>query len=130
MFARVLVGAHLYAPIGLPSEYAVVRTSDRSIQKLGEDTLETRTSAQARHAAQESVWNVVWRRRVIYFLTVFASLYLVIYPLVRESYAQEEMATRLRVILTRCNFLRRSCLRAPPAGSTATQEDLRGSYFG
>ena len=98
VFARVLVGAHLYAPIGLPSEYAVVRTSDRSIQKLGEDTLETRTSAQARHAAQELVWNVVWRRRVIYFLTVFASLYLVIYPLVRESYAQEEMATRLRVI--------------------------------
>ena len=87
VFARIQVGAHLYAPVGLPDKYAVVRTSDRSIQTLGTGSCETPVSAAKRHAAQESVWNVVWRRRVIYFLTVFASLYTVIYPLVRESYA-------------------------------------------
>lgn len=98
VFARIQVGAHLYAPIGLPDRYAVVGASNRTIQPLGRDTLETCPSAAKRHAEQESVWNVVWRRRVIYFLTVFASLYLALYPLVRESYAYQEMATRLRIV--------------------------------
>src|SRR5262249_15237320 len=31
----------------------------------------------------EEIWNYVWRRRIIYFTTVFASLYLAIYPLSR-----------------------------------------------
>jgi hypothetical protein len=57
-----------------------------------------------RQSEQESVWNVVWRRRVIYFLTVFASLYVVIYPLVRESYAYQEMATRLRIVADTINL--------------------------
>jgi len=98
VFARIQVGAHLYAPIGLPDKYAVVRTDDRTIQALNKDTCETLDSAGKRHVAQESVWNVVWRRRAIYFLTVFASLYTAVYPLVRESYAYQEMATRLRII--------------------------------
>jgi uncharacterized protein (DUF2235 family) len=98
VFARTQVGAHLYAPIGLPQTYAMVRTDDRTIQPLGTMTAETPDSAEARHAQQESVWNVVWRRRAVYFLTVFASLYLAVYPLVRESYAYQEMATRLRII--------------------------------
>jgi uncharacterized protein (DUF2235 family) len=98
VFARIQVGAHLYAPIGLPDKYAVVRAADRTIQSLGQGTFETSPSAAQRQAAQESVWNVVWRRRATYFLTVFASLYTVVYPLVRESFAYQEMATRLRVV--------------------------------
>jgi len=47
----------------------------------------------------------VWRRRVIYFLTVFASLYTVIYPFVRESYAYQEMATRLRIVVDAINLV-------------------------
>ena len=31
VFARIQVGAHLYAPIGLPDKYAVVRTPDRRL---------------------------------------------------------------------------------------------------
>ena len=104
-FARVQVGAHLYAPIGLPDNYAVVRTCDRTIQPLGRNTLETPEKAVERHAAQESVWNVVWRRRAVYFLTVFASLYLATYPLVRESYAYQEMATRLRIVADSIDLL-------------------------
>jgi uncharacterized protein (DUF2235 family) len=98
VFARIQVGAHLYAPIGLPDKYAVVRTANRTIEPLSNGTYETSNSAATRHAAQESIWNVVWRRRAVYFLTVFASLYMVVYPLVRESYAYQEMATRLRIV--------------------------------
>jgi uncharacterized protein (DUF2235 family) len=95
---RIQVGAHLYAPIGLPAEYAVVTGDAREIRLLGTGTSETGSSAADRHREQESVWNGVWRRRAIYFLTVFASLYMALYPLIRESYAYQEMATRLRVV--------------------------------
>jgi uncharacterized protein (DUF2235 family) len=95
---RIQVGAHLYAPIGLPAEYAVVTADTREILPVGTRTYETADGAARRHDEQESVWNAVWRRRAIYFLTVFASLYLVLDPLIRESYAYQEMATRLRII--------------------------------
>lgn len=96
--ARIQVGAHLYAPVGLPKEYEVVATKDRAVLPLGNDTCESKQSAADRHAEQESVWNVVWRRRVIYFVTVLATLYIVFYPLVRETYVFQEMATRFRLV--------------------------------
>jgi uncharacterized protein (DUF2235 family) len=105
VLSRIQVGAHLYAPINLPDKYAVVRTDDRTIQLLGKDTCETSDGAANRYATQDLVWNVVWRRRAIYFLTVFVSLYTVVYPLVRESYAFQEMATRLRIISDTINLV-------------------------
>ena len=96
--ARVQVGAHLYAPIGVPAEYAVVTTDTREIHPVGTQTSENADGAERRYQEQESIWNAVWRRRAIYFLTVFASAYLALYPLIRESYAYQEMATRLRII--------------------------------
>lgn len=95
--ARIQVGAHFYAPIGLPPDYAVVKDGG-DIVRLGPTTFEDRDSAAARHKEQEGIWNIVWRRRAIYFLTVFCSLYVLIYPLIRESYAFQEMATRLRIV--------------------------------
>jgi uncharacterized protein (DUF2235 family) len=94
---RIQVGAHLYAPIGLPAEYAVVTADTREIRPVGTQTCETKDGAKRRHDEQESIWNAVWRRRAVYFLTVFASLYFALYPLIRESYAYQEMATRLRI---------------------------------
>ncbi len=96
--ASLQVGAHLYAPIGLPPEYAVVTADTREIHAVGTRTCESKDGAKRRHDEQESIWNAVWRRRAIYFLTVFASLYFALYPLIRESYAYQEMATRLRIV--------------------------------
>jgi hypothetical protein len=87
VLSRIQTGAHLYAPIELPRTYAVANGKDSTITVLGPETCESSTSAAARHTAQEGVWNVVWRRRAIYFLTVFASLYIAVYPLIRESWA-------------------------------------------
>lgn len=98
VLARIQVGAHLYAPIGLPEKYEVVRSDDHKVVPLSAQTSETPQSVVGRHAEQESVWNVVWRRRVIYFVTVFASLYIAFYPLVRETYVFQEMATRFRLV--------------------------------
>lgn len=92
---RTKMRAHLYAPIVLPEKYEVV-TSDGRVLASGEQTYETPERAEARSKAQESVWNFVWQRRAIYFLTVFASIYLASYPLYHKTYATAEFETPLR----------------------------------
>jgi Uncharacterized alpha/beta hydrolase domain (DUF2235) len=97
VFGRIQVGAHLYAPIGLPLEYAVV-CSDGSVNRRRLGMGETDSQRDTRCGDQEHVWNLVWKRRVIYFLTVFASLYLVIYPLYKVTFPSDELETPLRLV--------------------------------
>jgi hypothetical protein len=44
----------------------------------------TEPSAHSRATREEKVWDWVWGRRVNYFLTVFASLFLVAFPLIEK----------------------------------------------
>lgn len=91
---RARKGAHRYAPIGLPKNYAVM--TGTGIQS--QTGFETTAEATKRCAAQEDVWNVVWRRRFIYFITVFASLYTLFYPLATKVDSSEEYVTPLTLI--------------------------------
>jgi uncharacterized protein (DUF2235 family) len=77
---RMHNGAFAYAPIGLPARYAVVDLEGR-ILPGGENPLESAGEVEARAAAQERVWNLVWCRRLVYFLTLFASFNLALFPL-------------------------------------------------
>lgn len=94
---RVATEAHPYAPIGFPVEYAVV-TEDRRVLPLAKSPYESAAHAQARAKVQERVWNLVWWRRVVYFATVAASLYLASYPLVRALPRSDEFSTALRPV--------------------------------
>src|SRR6266446_5472669 len=97
VFGRIEVGAHLYAPIGLPREYAVVSsTGIVNRRRPGVGEIDARRDIRCK--GQEQVWNLVWKRRVIYFLTVFASLYLFLYPLYKVSFPSDELETPLRPI--------------------------------
>ena len=89
---RAKSGAHAYAPIGIPSSYDVM--SDTGIKAQSE--IEPQKDCERRCAAQEDVWNLVWRRRVVYFLTVLTSVYLALYPLARAPAAGDEYSTRLK----------------------------------
>lgn len=97
VFGRIEVGAHLYAPIGLPREYAVV-SSAGTVNRRRLGVGETDAQRDIRCKGQEQVWNLVWKRRVIYFLTVFASLYLAIYPLYKVTFPSDELETPFRPI--------------------------------
>ena len=59
---------------------------------------ETPVEAKARATAQERVWNLVWFRRVVYFATVFATLYLLLYPLFRIFPRVDEFSTSFRPV--------------------------------
>ena len=65
VFARIMHGAHSYAPIGLPEHYAVV-TDKGEILDRAHNPDETAAQAKARAEVQEHVRNLVWRRRLVY----------------------------------------------------------------
>jgi uncharacterized protein (DUF2235 family) len=75
---RIRVGTDGYAPFVLPEKYTVV----------GGDGALTPGSAiepgASRTIREEKVWDWVWARRVTYFLTVFASLFLASLPLIEK----------------------------------------------
>ena len=58
--------------------------------------LETAVEAATRAKAQEHVWNAVWERRIVYFLTVGASAWLALYPLLRKLPAKDEYLSPIR----------------------------------
>ena len=76
---RVRAGTDGYVPIVLPQTYDVVGY-DGSITSNGV----TATTAPSRATRQEKVWNWVWGRRITYFLTVFASLFVLALPLIEK----------------------------------------------
>jgi uncharacterized protein (DUF2235 family) len=75
---RIAKGTDGYAPIVLPEIFSVVG-DDGSIVPNGAGP-----GAASRALRGEKVWNWVWARRVTYFITVFASLFLVALPLINK----------------------------------------------
>ena len=101
---RIREGAHVYAPVGFPAEYAVVNEKG-TVLPPAENPFESPTHAHARAKAQEEVWNLVWLRRVVYFATVLASSYLLLYPLVQSFPPDAEHSTPLRPVSDLIRFL-------------------------
>ena len=77
---RIRSGTDGYAPIVLPGRYAVVTAAGRILEGTG-NPFEHPSQSVSRANEQERAWNWVWGRRVVYFATVLASLYLAILPL-------------------------------------------------
>jgi uncharacterized protein (DUF2235 family) len=87
VFKRIEAGTDSYAPIGLPPHYAVVTQGGDIVNIRGVDPIrqkklgiENSPQAVARVARQEKVWDLVWRKRIIYFLTLSMALCLAIFP--------------------------------------------------
>ena len=102
VFARIHCGRVAYAPIGIPLVYdlvlrdgtivpgpceAVKNTNGQTevVATNSNHTLSSRYSedpdrAQLRATRMEAVWNIVWWRRIVYFLALFSSLYLFSLP--------------------------------------------------
>jgi uncharacterized protein (DUF2235 family) len=98
VLARVAVDAHLYAPVGLPGVYEVVTYEQRIVSP---DCLPYEKSAAARRRdlfQEQVVGSSIWRRRIVYFLTVIASVHLLTYPLASQLPESAEVSSRLRPI--------------------------------
>ncbi|RXH38730.1 hypothetical protein XH99_00265 [Bradyrhizobium nanningense] len=103
VFRRIAMGAHSYAPVGLPKRYEIVaynaKSGDHRIIRSAQQLPEHPDGALSRYKEQDAVvWSTIWRGRGVYFLTVLASLFLAIYPLAYSIPATSEFATRLRFL--------------------------------
>lgn len=97
VFERVRNNAHSYAPKGLPQHYEIV-TAAGEVLPPAKSSYETAEQAKARSNLQEKVWNTIWLRRIVYFLTVAVSVYLVTFPLMKALPSSAELSSRLRWI--------------------------------
>jgi uncharacterized protein (DUF2235 family) len=87
VFERTTAAIDGYSPIVLPAAYRITtKTGDIVPGKY-----EHPTQSAMRASAQEKAWDRVWMRRVVYFLTVFASILLAFLPvLITLSWVQEK----------------------------------------
>lgn len=92
---RIKNNAHLYAPIGLPAEYAIVTSAGEVLPPV-QNPHEKPAQALARSRLQEKIWNFVWMRRIVYFMTVSVSLYLAAFPLMKALPRTAELESPLR----------------------------------
>jgi uncharacterized protein (DUF2235 family) len=97
VFARMKSNTTAYAPIGLPKVYAIAK-EDGTVVPQGSAGFETTNQAETRYQLQQRVWNAVWWKRVVYFLTVAATLNLVLFPLFYQTAPAAEFETRFRIV--------------------------------
>jgi uncharacterized protein (DUF2235 family) len=94
---RLRSDSNAYAPIGLPSSYGVVN-SDGKIIFPEANPYETKIEADARAQDQERVWNIVWLRRIVYFLTLAASFHLAAFWIFHNQVAAHEFDSPIPLV--------------------------------
>jgi uncharacterized protein (DUF2235 family) len=80
VFERVDACIDGYVPIVIPQSYRVTNTLGR----IEDNPRETSEQAKARAYRQERVWDMVWKRRVTYFTTMFGILFLACLPILQH----------------------------------------------
>jgi uncharacterized protein (DUF2235 family) len=78
---RIAKGNDGYAPIVFPQIYSVVTPAGDIVPNT---SVPIDAHAATRAPRQGSVWDWVWGRRIVYFMTVLAALYLVALPLIEK----------------------------------------------
>lgn len=95
VFTRIVAGRDEYAPIVLPERYAVV-TDSGAILDGEANPYEQSDEAGARRAGQARVWDTVWLRRGLYFLSVGTSLLLIGVPFLAGTWWPDVFQLRSR----------------------------------
>ena len=95
--ARMRSDSNAYAPIGLPAKYAVA-TFDGQIIPSDRNPYEKPAESVARAKDQEKVWNLVWLRRIVYFVTLAAFLHLVAFWLFHSRNEEHEYTSSIRLV--------------------------------
>jgi uncharacterized protein (DUF2235 family) len=76
VFKRILHGTDRYAPVVVPKHYKYADGAGA----IAEGWYRPPDAGDDRAHVQDDVWNWVWVRRVVYFLTVFATLFVAFIP--------------------------------------------------
>ncbi len=97
-------GDNVYGPTGIGKQYAVVDGENNRIFRGSDNKIESPVQAANRAVAQERVFDLIWKRRVIYFLTLAASFHLVLFPLTWQTVRTGEFDTKIRLVSETLRF--------------------------
>lgn len=78
---RMSIGDERYAPIVIPENFRVA-TAGGDI----EDPSKSAAQLSRRASLQEAAWDIAWKRRIVYFLTLFATVFLALLPLINARW--------------------------------------------
>jgi hypothetical protein len=78
VFKRIQSGSDRYVPVAMPAANRYRYTDRDGIVADGPHPIDSHS--HQRSAVQDDVWNWIWLRRVVYFLTVFATLFVAATP--------------------------------------------------
>jgi uncharacterized protein (DUF2235 family) len=92
---RIAKGNDGYAPIVLPRVYDVVTDVGDLVANT---SLPIDAHAATRARRQGTVWDWVWKRRIVYFMTVFAALYLAALPLIEKRWPGRGAASPFEIV--------------------------------
>jgi uncharacterized protein (DUF2235 family) len=101
--ARMHTGCNAYAPIGIPGNYAVVTDKGELLQS-DNNPFETEAQAAIRVRQEDKVWNLVWLRRIVYFLTVAASFHLAAFWMFHDLNPEREYKSEIRLVSESVRF--------------------------
>ncbi len=90
---RIGVGAHAYAPAGIPKFYETVTQQGQIVPATA---YEDDNHRDCRSQLQEAAWNVIWFRKVVYFATLAVTFFVLLYPLLKKTPPTWEISTKLR----------------------------------
>jgi uncharacterized protein (DUF2235 family) len=94
VFGRIDSGCNAYAPIGLPEAYTVA--TDAGVQPPA--LFESPAQAAARISIQERIWNYVWLRRIVYFLSLAATFHIAAFWLFHPLNPSHEFTSYIRLV--------------------------------
>ncbi len=77
VFGRIAAGTDRYAPVVIPAGDRYRVTDKDGMIAQGPNAVDP---GQWRQTVQDDVWNWIWLRRVVYFLTTFATAFVVFIP--------------------------------------------------
>jgi Uncharacterized alpha/beta hydrolase domain (DUF2235) len=94
---RLRGGGNAYAPIGIPARYAVAMSNGEIVHDAA-NPYEPPVEAAARAMEQEEIWNLVWVRRIVYFVTLGASFHLGAFWLFHDLKPEREFESPVRLV--------------------------------
>jgi hypothetical protein len=148
---RIQNNAHVYAPIGIPHDYSVVVTVPDatgsgatfridSLPKTADagapHVYETRDDTQARvFAERDEIWPLVQLRALLYFLTLLATLFFVVFPLTGRPDPLGEKLNAFKWVSELIRAVGGSCPAgrlhgSSPTPNTRKRPDVRRHHFG
>jgi hypothetical protein len=74
-----------YAPIVLPEDYVVVGAEGGFNHPRANGGSANEGETEDREEIERGIWNLVWWRRVAYFASVVAALWLALFPIIHET---------------------------------------------